>query len=53
MEKNARGKGMEAQERSHALAGTRASSRHPIDLKLTPLSKGEFVCETAVIWSMV
>lgn len=46
-------KGMEARERSHALAGTRGSSRHSIDFKLTPLSNGEFELESAVIWSMV
>lgn len=44
---------MEAKERSHALVGTRGSSRHSIDFRLTPLSSGEFELETAVIWPMV
>lgn len=50
---DAKCKGMEAQERSHAPAGTRASPRQPIDLSLTPLGKGEFEFETAATWSMV
>lgn len=44
----ARYRGREARERPQALAGTRVTSRHSIDLRLSHLSNGEFELETAV-----